>query len=87
MSAARQQPVPMRFVGIKDTFAESGKPEELLARYGIDAAATGVVGPGAIIIVDLSEPIRLAARGAWRPERVGQARSGRQAPLAAKHSE
>jgi transketolase len=38
MSTARQQPVPMRFVGIKDTFAESGKPEELLAKYGLTAA-------------------------------------------------
>jgi transketolase len=37
MSAARQHPVPMRFVGIKDTFAESGKPEELLAKYGLTA--------------------------------------------------
>jgi transketolase len=38
MSAARQHPVLMRFVGIKDTFAESGKPEELLAKYGLTAA-------------------------------------------------
>lgn len=38
MSAARQHPVPIRFVGIKDTFAESGKPEELLAKYGLTAA-------------------------------------------------
>jgi transketolase len=38
MSAARQHPVPMRFVGLKDTFAESGKPEELLAKYGLTAA-------------------------------------------------
>ena len=38
MSAARQQPVPMRFVGLRDTFAESGKPEELLAKYGLTAA-------------------------------------------------
>src|SRR5437762_12347056 len=38
MSVARQQPVPMRFVGIKDTFAESGKPDELLAKYGLTAA-------------------------------------------------
>src|SRR5262249_48068233 len=37
MSAARQHPVPMRFIGIKDTFAESGKPEELLAKYGLTA--------------------------------------------------
>jgi transketolase len=38
MSAARQQPVPMRFVGLRDTFAESGKPEELLAKYGLTAS-------------------------------------------------
>ena len=38
MSVARQQPVPMRFVGIKDTFAESGPPEALLAKYGLTAA-------------------------------------------------
>ena len=38
MSAARQFPVPMRFVALKDTFAESGKPEELLAKYGLTAS-------------------------------------------------
>jgi transketolase len=38
MSAARQQPVPMRFVGLRDTFAESGTPEGLLAKYGLAAA-------------------------------------------------
>jgi transketolase len=37
MSAARQHPVPMRFVGINDTFAESGTPEALLAKYGLTA--------------------------------------------------
>jgi transketolase len=37
MSAARQQPVPMRFVGLRDTFAESGTPEGLLAKYGLTA--------------------------------------------------
>src|SRR5439155_4117596 len=37
MSAARQHPVPMRFVGLRDTFAESGKAEELLAKYGLTA--------------------------------------------------
>jgi len=37
MSAARQHPVPMRFVGLKDTFAESGPPEALLAKYGLTA--------------------------------------------------
>jgi transketolase len=38
MSAARQHPVPMRFIGIRDTFAESGPPEALLAKYGLTAA-------------------------------------------------
>jgi transketolase len=38
MSAARQQPVPMRFIGLKDTFAESGPPEALLAKYGLTAS-------------------------------------------------
>jgi transketolase len=38
-SAARQHPVPMRFVNIGDTFAESGSPEGLLAKYGLTAAA------------------------------------------------
>src|SRR5437588_10898187 len=37
MSAARQQPVPMRFIGLNDTFAESGPPEALLAKYGLTA--------------------------------------------------
>jgi transketolase len=37
MSAARQHPVPMRFVGINDTFAESGPPDALLAKYGLTA--------------------------------------------------
>jgi transketolase len=38
MSAARQHPVPMRFVALKDTFAESGTAEGLLAKYGLTAA-------------------------------------------------
>lgn len=37
MSAARQHPVPIRFVGIQDRFAESGPPEALLAKYGLTA--------------------------------------------------
>jgi transketolase len=35
LSAARQRPVPMRFVALRDTFAESGPPEALLAKYGL----------------------------------------------------
>ncbi len=38
MSAARQHPVPMRFVALKDTFAESGPAEALLVKYGLTAA-------------------------------------------------
>ncbi len=33
----RHQPVPMEFVAIKDTYAESGKPAELLEKYGLTA--------------------------------------------------
>jgi transketolase len=38
MSAARQHPVPMRFIGLRDTFAESGSPESLLTKYGLTPA-------------------------------------------------
>ena len=31
----QHQPVPMEFVAIKDTYAKSGKPDELLQRYGL----------------------------------------------------
>jgi transketolase len=37
LSAARQHPVPMRFVALADTFAESGPPEALLKKYGLTA--------------------------------------------------
>jgi transketolase len=37
MAAARQHPVPMRFVALKDTFAESGPPQALLKKYGLTA--------------------------------------------------
>ncbi len=37
MSVARQHPVPMRFVNLRDRFAESGKPEQLLEKYGLTA--------------------------------------------------
>ena len=35
---ARQHPVPVEFVAIKDTYAESGPPAELLRKYGLAAA-------------------------------------------------
>lgn len=35
--AATQCPVPIEYVGTNDTFGESGKPEELLVKYGLTA--------------------------------------------------
>lgn len=32
---ARRLPTPMRFIGTQDTFGESGKPDELLEKYGL----------------------------------------------------
>jgi len=34
---AKHRPVPMEFVALKDTYAMSGKPAELLERYGLTA--------------------------------------------------
>jgi transketolase len=34
--AAKNFPVPVEFVGTKDTFGESGTPEDLLKKYGLD---------------------------------------------------
>ncbi|SKA08337.1 transketolase [Chitinophaga eiseniae] len=35
--AARHIPVPIEYIGTNDTFGESGKPVELLKKYGLDA--------------------------------------------------
>jgi transketolase len=35
---AETHPCPMEFVGIQDTFAESGQPQELLEKYGLMAS-------------------------------------------------
>ena len=35
--AARSCPIPIEFIGTNDTFGESGKPAELLVKYGLDA--------------------------------------------------
>ena len=32
---ARNCPVPQELVGIQDTYAESGKPDELMQKYGL----------------------------------------------------
>jgi len=36
-AVAETQPCPMEFVGIHDTYAESGEPAELLDKYGLVA--------------------------------------------------
>ena len=35
---ARSLPAPIEYVAVMDRFGESGKPEELLEAYGLDAA-------------------------------------------------
>lgn len=34
---ARNNPAPMEYIGVDDSFGESGKPMELMAKYGLDA--------------------------------------------------
>jgi len=34
----RKDPVPMEYVAVDDSFGESGTPEELMEKYGLDAA-------------------------------------------------
>ena len=36
--AAKNLPIPIEYVGTNDTFGESGKPTELLVKYGLDAS-------------------------------------------------
>ena len=36
--AGKNLPVPIEYVGTKDTFGESGKPTDLLKKYGLDVA-------------------------------------------------
>ena len=47
--AARECPTPIEMIGTQDTFGESGKPLELLRKYGLEtehivAAAEKVIG-------------------------------------------
>ena len=37
-TAARHWPIPIEYIGTNDTFGESGKPMDLLVKYGLDAA-------------------------------------------------
>ena len=34
--AAKECPIPIEMIGTQDTFGESGKPTELLKKYGLD---------------------------------------------------
>jgi transketolase len=34
----QHDPVPMQYVAVNDSFGESGKPAELMTKYGLDAA-------------------------------------------------
>jgi transketolase len=36
--AAKNLPIPIEYIGTNDTFGESGKPTELLTKYGLEAA-------------------------------------------------
>jgi transketolase len=47
--AAKNFPIPIEYIGTQDTFGESGKPEDLLKKYGLDtpfiiSAAEKVMG-------------------------------------------
>jgi transketolase len=35
--ASKHFPIPIEYIGTNDTFGESGKPAELLTKYGLDA--------------------------------------------------
>ena len=35
---SQKHPVPMRLLGVRDSFGQSGEPDELVAHYGLDAA-------------------------------------------------
>ncbi len=37
--AAKRNPIPIEYIGTNDTFGESGKPSELLVKYGLDATS------------------------------------------------
>jgi transketolase len=39
MVVAAEQPCPMAFVNLGDTFAESGAPDALMAKYGLTSSA------------------------------------------------
>ena len=46
--AASSRPIPIEMIGTQDTFGESGKPVELLKKYGLDAEHIAVAAEKAI---------------------------------------
>jgi transketolase len=46
--AATRHPIPIEFVGTKDTFGESGTPAELLIKYGLDPQSIATAAEKAI---------------------------------------
>jgi len=48
-------PVPLERVGLKDTFGESGKPDELLKKYGLTA---GDIAAAVIRAMDRKHPCK-----------------------------
>jgi transketolase len=36
---ALHKPCPMEMVGVNDSFGESGKPDQLMKKYGLDSSA------------------------------------------------
>jgi transketolase len=46
--ASKECPIPVEFIGTNDTFGESGKPAELLVKYGLDAAHIAAAAEKAI---------------------------------------
>ncbi|MBI2881250.1 MAG: transketolase family protein [Candidatus Tectomicrobia bacterium] len=59
MAAANSRPVPIEFVGLQDTYAESGKPMELLEKYGLTAASILRAAERAAQRKDAGRPRRL----------------------------
>jgi transketolase len=39
---AEEYPVPMEFIGVRDQFGQSGKPEELMKHYRMDTEAVKI---------------------------------------------
>ena len=53
--AAKHFPIPIEYIGTKDTFGESGQPEQLLKKYGLDTpfvveAAEKVMSRKAVLV-------------------------------------